>query len=265
MASTAIVYVQYFLMVTSALLNSFGVYCLRRRKRRRGNINQVLLQQNLAIVEIIKMIVDLVPLTLYYFFYDIYEKSSIYFAIGETYLMTVLYCAFFLVTFERLLCVLLESKYCTRVKYNFIVRVLILVWVGSVVLASVLYGATESLSESKLLFYIICDAVVLGIICFTYPVVVSYLRKGKKHRTKKRKTLILATLLTVSFVCFNLIPDILIIGQRNAVSIYISSLLWSLGYVADPLVYVFAVKNIRKHAHHAFKVIYRLIVKWIDG
>ena len=60
------------------------------------------------------------------------------------------------------------------------------------------------------------------------------------------KSLIVGVLLAVSFLMFNHVPDVVImIWSTNHTVFYVVALLWSVGYLIDPLVYIFASNESR--------------------
>ena len=102
----AVRYVQFIIMMLSILFNGFGFFTFYRRKK--GNKNQHMLLQNLASVEIVKIVYDFISITLYYLVPIQYDKALTYFVVIEINSMTILYCSFAAVNIDRLLCVILR-------------------------------------------------------------------------------------------------------------------------------------------------------------
>ena len=109
MVFTPVLYTQLVISVGAIILNATGIYCIRQRKK--GNRNQLLLQQNLAWVQLVKTILDYLPWALYRFNMDWYIQNYSYLDILEINMMTLMYACFVLITLDRFLCVLL--KVCT--------------------------------------------------------------------------------------------------------------------------------------------------------
>ena len=109
MATVAVVLCFLFIiMVLSIIFNGFGLFTFRGRKK--GNKNQHMLLQNLAAVEIVKIVYDFIPTTLYYFAPVQYYEALSYFMVIEINAMTILYCSFAAVNADRLLIVILEQR-----------------------------------------------------------------------------------------------------------------------------------------------------------
>ena len=57
-----------------------------------------------------------------------------------------------------------------------------------------------------------------------------------------------AFLLMFSFIVFNGIPDLVFALEQTDETYHAVSVLWSLGYLLDPLIYIFTSKEMRKIA-----------------
>ena len=106
MVFTSVLYSQLAISVGAIFLNGSGIYCIRQRKK--GNRNQLLLQQNLAWVQLVKTILDYLPWALYHFNQGWYFHNYSYLDILEINMMTLMYACFVLITLDRFLCVLLK-------------------------------------------------------------------------------------------------------------------------------------------------------------
>ena len=106
MVFTPILYTQLVISVGAIILNGTGIYCIRQRKK--GNHNQLLLQQNLAWVQLVKTALDYLPWALYHFNMDWYIENYSYVDILEVDMMTLMYASFVLITLDRFLCVILK-------------------------------------------------------------------------------------------------------------------------------------------------------------
>ena len=73
MSASVTVIITLSLSGLSLLLNIFGICCLRNR--RNSNVNQQLLLQNLAAIEITKIIYDIISLAAYHFHTIWYEHN----------------------------------------------------------------------------------------------------------------------------------------------------------------------------------------------
>ena len=106
MAFSAVLYTQLVISVIAVFLNGIGIYCIRRCKK--GNQNQLLLQQNLSWLQLVKTIYDYVPWTFYHFNPLWYTNNYKYLVILEINMMTLMYGCFGFITLDRFLCVVLK-------------------------------------------------------------------------------------------------------------------------------------------------------------
>ena len=65
MLLTPVLITQLVISIGAIYLNGLGIYCIRQRKK--GNRNQLLLQQNLAWIQLVKTILDYLPWAIYHF------------------------------------------------------------------------------------------------------------------------------------------------------------------------------------------------------
>ena len=74
----------------------------------------------------------------------------------------------------------------------------------------------------------------------------------------KFKMQVIAVLLMVSFVLCNGIPDMMFIFEHDKWMYDFVSIIWSLGYLVDPIIYIFTAAEMRKIA--ARKILCMLII-----
>lgn len=101
--------VMYIIMVLSLLLNSLGIYCLRRHKR--GNTKQALLLGSISCIEIIIMAYNLASFTIYITDPNLYELHSSYLESVEISMSTIMFDSLILISVDRLLCNILHIRY----------------------------------------------------------------------------------------------------------------------------------------------------------
>ena len=268
MAANFVLSVQITIMILSIIFNGFGIFTFRRRTK--GNKIQHLLLQNLAAVEISKTVSDFVPLLLYYLRTDWYNASMELLMVIEMNVMTMLYLSFVAVTVDRLLCVILQGRYTMYVKRKSAKVCIAIIWIGAIVPGVLMWAIFPVLYKAKMWYYVAWDVMVVLVIVPTYVVVFNQLRLSTRRmsqpkrdlqtstsscnsannvNSRSRKSLLLGILLTLSFIVFNLIPDVAILIQSaDMVLYYVVAVTWSTGYLVDPVVYIFASKYSRHAA-----------------
>ena len=282
MVSISVLCVQLTIMVISLIFNGFGFYTFQ--KRLQGNKNQHMLLQNLAAVEIVKTLYDFIPLLLYYFYVicgiDWYKSAIHYLVVMEVNVMTTIYMSFVAVSLDRLLCVVLEMKYAYLVTERCVKVGIVCTWVCTTFPGFLVWMFFPHPEEAKRYYYLGWDVLVLLLIIPTYALVFKILRSNRRRlqffTTKSKskmqyQSLVVGVLLTLSFLAFNLVPDVVILlFSSNHTAFSVVSLLWSVGYLVDPFVYIFASKQSRNANQTSFsKIITRIeegfSVAWIGG
>ena len=97
---TPVLTCQLFISVSAIFLNLLAIYCLRQRTAK-GNQNQLLLQQHLAFINIVKSIYDYLPWTTYHFDKEWYLKNRAYVSVFEVNMTTLIFCCVLLITLDR--------------------------------------------------------------------------------------------------------------------------------------------------------------------
>ena len=258
MAHIPVLCVQLTIMVVSLLFNGFGIFTIQQRQE--GNRNHHMLLQNLAAVEIVKTLYDFVPLLLYYFYIicDVswYNTAIHYFVVMEVNVMTTIYVSFVAVTLDRLLCVVLGMKYSSYVTKKCVKIGIAFTWICTTFPGFIIWAIYPHPEISKKYYYLGWDIIVLLLIIPTYAIVFNILRNNR-HRSRfsfitsnnsnrHYQPIFVGVLLALSFLIFNLVPDVVSLFSTNHTVFYIVSLLWSTGYLVDPLVYIFVSKESRR-------------------
>ena len=169
--------------------------------------------------------------------------------------MTIIYCSFALVNIDRLLCVLLQSNYESKINIKTIRRLVAGIWCTAFLPGLLLWMISKSEYHVKGYYYIFWDIIVISVIFLTYCVVMKRLRSShngsittQTQDVRRKKSLRLAVLLTTTFILCNLLPDIIFMFHIDVEMYYFISILWSTGYVLDPILYIFASKGSREIA-----------------
>ena len=97
---TPVLTCQLLFSVSAIVLNLLAIYCLRQRITK-GNQNQLLLQQHLAFINIVKTIYDYVPWAIYHFNMEWYLRNEAYFSVVEVNMTTLIFCCNLLITLDR--------------------------------------------------------------------------------------------------------------------------------------------------------------------
>ena len=260
----------FSLMFISIILNVFGIYCLRKQKG--GNVNQRMLLQNLSFIEITKMTYDYIPMTLYHFHNDWYKSHFAYLDIIEINLTTILFSSVLLISMDRFACVLLRVRYNHYIKEPLVRDILVTTWVAGFTSGLFMWALASSIEYAKVYYYMTFDVIIIIWSGITYLTMIKFLRKrnerfrqlagnGNGHMKCLRMFLVPSVIIT-SFILFNAIPDIIMANDVTEVTYHVTSYLWTLGFVTDPLIYIFLNKKSRRIAIASFKCRTRICWNW---
>ena len=240
----------------SLAINTFGIYCLQ--VQRGGNINQRLLLQNLSAIEIIKIINDYVSFTSYFLYSEWYEVNMEYFDLAEMHLLTVFYFSLIFISMERLACIILNLRYKALVTNRFIRWAIIITWI-SAFLPGFIFWMIHCTS-SKDSYYLVFDILIPVITTASYAIIgIIYRRsrltviRGSRNPSKQLKVVQVPFLIVTMFVISNCVPDIIFAFYKTPDSYNISIVMWSLGFITDPCVYIFINKRTRIAAGKTFE------------
>ena len=256
-------------MGASLILNGLGIHIFQVLKK--GNKNQHLLLKNFAGTEVAKAVYDLIALSLHYFYENASKQLAPYLFVTEINFMTIVYFSFISVNMDRLLCIILKEKYTKYIKTSTAQKAICCMWIGSALPGFFLLLIFGCKSKANAYYYIVWDTIVVVVIVVTYILVINKLHgktrsssgESKRKAAKKKRSLNLAILLTTAFMVCNVIPNIVILFLSNGTTYYAMAVLWSTGYLVDPLLYIFAAKRSRKTAKSIFKKLLRQIPRHI--
>lgn len=252
----------YVIMFLSLLLNGFGIHCLR--KQRGGNKKQRTLLVNLSIIEFTKISYDFVPLTLYHFNRPFYDYINTYLDIIEINLMSILFSSIILISFDRLACVLLSVRYNVYIKESLVKDIILSTWIIGFTPGLFMWAIFPKSEDAKVYFYKVFDVTIIITTIVIYATVINLLRKQKKrfprlsnnngnHRQiKSLKMFLVPALIVTCFTLFSAIPDFITMYYFNSITFHVSTCLWVLGFLADPLIYIFLNKRSRQVAMSSF-------------
>lgn len=102
-------FVQFIVHFLSVIANIFGLFCLRQQEKNKKKRSRCecegngLLLQNIALVEILKMSYDVIPLAVFHYEGNWYTLYTLYFDLIEMFTMTVFFTAFLLILLDKVI------------------------------------------------------------------------------------------------------------------------------------------------------------------
>lgn len=264
-------------MVASLSLNGFGIYCIRHQRGTRTN--QMLLLQNLSIAEIAKTIYDCITINLYNFNFDLYCRYNNYIDIIEINLMSILFASILLISLDRLSCVMLGIKYKQYITRHFVSEILISIWLIGSTPGLFVWALSSNSYHVKMCFYTVIDIIIITSSVVIYTMVVKLLRMkqekinasrgvcGRRRRHNKRRTrmYLVPFFIITSFILFNAIPDLVMMNYYESSSSYhLSLILWAIGFISDPIIYIFVNRKCMHAAMESLKSLKRNRLKRVS-
>lgn len=249
----------YLLTVIPILLDFLGLYCLYKNKLRKEN--QKLFLYHITIVELLLNVIGIVLITL-----DLLPnvhrtvRNVIVSLHGGASL--VFYLIMLLITLDRLACVLLHIKYKILITNKLIRAIIYCSWVlGFLSVIPLSFTASELTKDIVYTYgFVVSDSIVVLAFSVCYVAITCMLRvrrerlsssssKTRTHGSVFRKQYLIPFLIITSFVLFYGIPDaVMTFSDKTEEQLQIVTVFWSLGFVADPLIYIFFNRAYRKTA-----------------
>ena len=223
-----------------------------------------MLLQNLSVIEITKIISDYIVYILYYNHRTFYDRNEPYFQTVEVSLLTILFSSVSLISIERLACILLNVRYKRIITKSLMRGIILTTWI--VGLATGFLFLLSNDPNAKVHYYLSFDFFIVFICIITYTTIwIVYLRSRKgvnpndqtRDIKKELRFFRAPVLILTSFLLFNCIPDIVCSFDRDQGLYNIILILWGLGYLSDPCIYIFMNQKTRKEAKAIFKRIFR--------
>ena len=255
MLETPFLFINIILMTFGLILNLFGIYCLRKQKKRQ------LLLQNLSVVNVAKVVYDVTSISLYHYQTTWYQKCHYIFDIVEVNILTVLFSSVILISIDRLACVLLGVHYKRFIKLSLIKDIIITTWLVGGTVGLFLWCLPVTTEYTKIYYYMTFDVVIIVCTIIVYTIVLVVLQKGserfgqkkgarknvnkKKAQKLQKRRYLVTSLIVSSFIVCNAIPDLVIANHFTVFTYHVTAFLWSLGTVVDPLIYIFLMKESR--------------------
>lgn len=260
--SNAFLSISYLFLISALILNTIGVYLLRKTSS--GRSNQNLLLMNMSIIKIIISITEIVLTTLQAYGQEEARPYQI-FDIIDAALFCVNDQVVLIITADRLFAVVFSIQYNTKDTRKIVTRSVAAAWlIGTAGILPFFFIAYDLLYEVvyKIVFLSL-DGLVIVTTLVTYSCILKQLlTSGKKFSNTANgessffkqygQFFYISSLIILSFILFVAIPDIvyvsLVIIKGNE-DPYIESgigVVWSIYLVTDPLIYIFLQKPIRR-------------------
>ena len=258
-----------FVIATSILsflgiiLHVFGIYLLRKVKRRNNNHN--ILITNLSIAEILLMLFFTTFRTIKYydkgFYIGIAISLSIYAWISIAFHLSMI-----LISFDRFLCSLLHVKYDYYITSKRVKKVIFAIWVISFFLMIIPYMFRIHCFNGICYYHLplLLGGVFIIVSICAYGSIVHVILRGRKefvHQTKAKRSIkrnlkmyTVPCSIIASFVIFYQIP---LLVQMVAIkshfnfselTINLVHSCYMVGYLVDPFIYIFLDGKVRKVA-----------------
>ena len=115
-----------------------------------------------------------------------------------------------------------------------------------------LWGIFNDIGVAKLYYYLVADVIIALLIVITYTIIIKSIVKRNNELDLKgagnMKMQVISVLLMVTFVLTNGVPDLIFLLDTEWHLYDLVSILWSLGYILDPILYIFSAQKMRKIA-----------------
>lgn len=248
MLSTVTTILSLILMFLSLMLNSFGIFVLNKQYKGKNNAQKIILI-NLSTIEIVKMIQDICVVIIYQYFGMIYEDYMVYFELMEIGTLSIIFLSMILISVDRFLCITLGIKYKAIVTKRNVKLTVVMIWVIGVS-TSVPFFFTNDRSNIKYIYYTATGAFFVVLSVIAYATVAFSIRSRTRSKRSRpisvfRKSYIVPFGIITTFVLFNVIPDtveVLVVHYNrpfDSTTYEAVFCFYIIGYIADPLIYIF--------------------------
>ena len=242
----------------SIIINALGLYCLYKQKRNGQNI----ILSNLSSIKILISLVQLIFNAMSYTGYYLHVKPTSILGHGFSLSLYLIMC---FISIDRLLCILLHTRYKYYITKTVIIKVHAFIWILPMLFSTTLYLIDESRARTVLsiCIYPVLDALFVIIAVFTYSLIICKVNKSKKDSRRSQtnasnknecKKYLIPGLIILSFVSFYAIPDFIFALRLNKDwwSYYILGCIWNTSFIVEPFIYIFLSKPTRRQLHKLF-------------
>ena len=261
--------VDFSLLSTIVFTQTVALVLLLRSRRKKGNRNQRAIITALCVCELAGA---LFTITSYLFeFYVSLLATDIIFCFENIFTMLNYYFIMALLTIDRLLVFYLNIRYASRFNFKKLLKLLFsgatISFVTTITILILIALRKRTWQQFENVIYVMFLSfdiayILLAIVTYTYIFVV-YKRHLKLKKNiqgsngKKHFKLLVPTLIIGTFFIFFILPDVLNVTYRynlviysNNLVTYVATILYKIGWIVDPLIYIFYSNCRRKRKPH---------------
>ena len=251
-----------FLRTVCIFINLLGIYCLKKKKRTNSNREILLHLSFVSIAYSVNMIVIRL-LTLF----KTSDDVLVHVIAWDGGVDITFYLILNFLTLDRLACTVFPWRYKSIKILKITKRYMYFGWAVGFVCGIPFHFCDMSVTSDFFYHYcyVICDTITITIAVASYTVVCYVLHaQSKKAQKKKRKckstkfprssknVLRIAVAIVLTYVIFYAIPDVIIKVESDSDVFSVMMVMWSIGALSDPLLYIFMDSTSRKIAIKVF-------------
>ena len=245
-----LVFISCLLYLISMILNSLGIYLLSAtRPLNSSKILLINLSDSEIFVAMMGVVFNILRAVL-----PIETMLKIGIIFATSYI--AYYFAMFMLTVDRLIGVVLPLKHRVIVTEQRLTLAIVTSWFIALLLQTCFSILSETFHlDSVLLKYIwiALDAVFIILCAITYGLIFIKVLKKKRLENNQQdgrgnsRLFKITALIILSFLLLMLVPDIVLYfhSMTNKTAIECLNIVWSLGFVADPIIYIFLQDHLR--------------------
>ena len=261
--------VDFSLLSAIVFIQAVALVFLVKSRRKRGNRNQRTIITALCVCELVGA---LFTITSYLFeFYVLLLATDIIFCFENIFTMLNYYFIMALLTIDRLLVFYLNIRYASRFNFKKLLKLIFSVvtisFVTTITILILIALRERTWQQFESVIYIMflsfdIGYIILAIVTYTYIFIV-YRRHLKLKKdtqggnNKEHFKLLVPSLIIGTFVIFFILPDFLNVTYRynliiysNDLVTYVATILYRIGWIVDPLIYIFYSNCKRKRKQH---------------
>ena len=261
--------VDFSLLSAIVFIQAVALVFLVKSRRKRGNRNQRTIITALCVCELVGA---LFTITSYLFeFYVSLLATDIIFCFENIFTMLNYYFIMALLTIDRLLVFYLNIRYASRFNFKKLLKLIFSVvtisFVTTITILILIALRERTWQQFESVIYIMflsfdIGYIILAIVTYTYIFIV-YRRHLKLKKdtlggnNKEHFKLLVPSLIIGTFVIFFILPDFLNVTYRynliiysNDLVTYVATILYRIGWIVDPLIYIFYSNCKRKRKQH---------------
>ncbi len=232
--------VNSFICLVSIILNSLGMYLLRAAK---PLSNSKLLLINLAASEIFNSVIQII-----FSFVRTFPDEETIFILRKCSATSwhFFYAAMYLLTIDRLIAALFPMKYRVSATPKRLARAILAIWILVLVLGTSFFVSNVWFKFFERHMWVGFDVTFMVVCSATYGLIFVKIRSRTWFGNNK-KFFKISSFIILSFVIFNLFPDIIFLLYSHGRRIVLESLciVWFSRMVLDPMIYIFLQAELR--------------------